>query len=148
MENSNTTETTSEVQSNNKTPKHQIVTPITTNAHFQQDLPSILISLGLIFVFSYAAVTMSLDPSAYFHYVPKFMQGLIAPTLFLHLFAFYEVALSIWLLSGKFRRYSALAAILTICGITVFNLESFNVTFRNVSIILSALALLVLDWRK
>lgn len=105
------------------------------------NLVSLLLRIGLIFVFGYAAIFMSLTPQKFVHYMPDFI-GLILPKeTALHLFSIYEIILCIFLATGKKTFYSGLLAAATIGGITVANYSEIDTLFRNVAIFFSALAL-------
>lgn len=109
------------------------------------NLVSIFLRIGLIFVFAWAAVFMSLTPEKYVHYMPSFVSLIMPREWALHLFAFYEILLCVWLATGKKTFYSGILAAVTITGITIVNLEDFGTLFRNVSIFFSALALAFTD---
>jgi uncharacterized membrane protein YphA (DoxX/SURF4 family) len=106
-------------------------------------LSSLLIRLGLAFVFLYAAVFMTFAPEKYIVYFPDFMRELVPGYTLLHVFAAFEVILSVFLIIGKFTFVTAIISFLTMLALTVVNLDMFSVLFRNVSIILSALALAI-----
>lgn len=106
-----------------------------------QQISSLLIRMGLAFVFLYAALFMTLSPEKYIDYFPPFMRELVPGYLLLHAFAIFEVVLSFLLIIGKFTFITAIISFLTMLVLTVVNLDRFPVLFRNVSIILSALAL-------
>ena len=109
-------------------------------------IASLLIRIGLAFVFGYAAISMAISPESYLHYVPPFIKEIINPIAFLHMFGAFEIGLSLWLLSGRGKLYAAGIAFLTIFMLTVVNIDSFATVFRNVAIILSALALVFIEW--
>lgn len=111
----------------------------------KEHFPSNLIRIGLAFVFFYAAFSEFLHPQKFYHYIPSFVESLFPKDIFLLTFAIYEILLALWILSRIKARISAAFATLTICMITLFNLESFEVVFRNVSILFSSLALFFLD---
>ena len=113
------------------------------NEDFRLSLSSLFLRLGLAFVFLYAAVYMTFSPENYISYFPKFMRDLVPGYLLLHVFAIFEVILSFFLIIGRFTFIAAIISFLTMFALTVVNLDRFNVLFRNVSIILSALALVV-----
>lgn len=117
--------------------------PQQPNEPKSQRLSSFLMRLGLAFVFSYAAVFMTLTPDKYINYFPPFMRALVPGNLLLHLFAIFEVVLSAFLIIGKYTFAAAIISFLTMFALTVVNLDRFDVLFRNVSIILSALALAI-----
>ena len=108
-------------------------------------LASFLIRIGLAFVFLYAAVYMTISPEKYIDYFPKFMRDLVPGYTLLHVFAIFEVILSFFLIIGKFNFMTAIISFLTMLALTVVNLDRFSVLFRNVSIILSALALVFMS---
>lgn len=108
-----------------------------------QNLSSLLIRLGLAFVFLYAAVFMTISPEKYIDYFPKYMRDLVPGYTLLHVFAIFEVGLSFFLIIGKYTFAVAVISFLTMFALTVVNLDRFSVLFRNVSIILSALALAI-----
>lgn len=110
-----------------------------------QNLPSFLIRMGLAFVFLYAAVYMTFAPEKYIIYFPDFMRTLVPGNPLLHIFAIFEVVLSVFLIIGRFTFIAAIISFLTMLALTVVNLDKFSVLFRNVSIILSALALVILS---
>lgn len=111
-----------------------------------QQLPSLFIRLGMAFVFTFAAVSMSLSPESYANYLPTFTRGILPAAVMLHIFGAFEVLLSLWLLSGKWLLVSSGLATLTIFSLTIVNLDSFPVLFRNVSIFFSGLALVAMHW--
>ncbi len=105
---------------------------------------SFLIRIGLAFVFLYAAIFMTLDPDKYIIYFPNFMRELVPGHTLLHAFAVFEVILSLFLILGLFPFFTAFVSFITMFALTVVNLEYFSSLFRNVSIIMSALALVIL----
>lgn len=108
-------------------------------------LTSLFIRFGLIFVFGWAAVIMSLNPASYLHYMPMWVESFMPRTLALHIFSIYEIVLCLWLLSGKKMMYAGILSAVTIAGLTGVNYKEFGVLFRNVSIFFSAVALSVLS---
>ena len=104
-------------------------------------LSSLLLRVGLAFVFVFAAISLSLNPSEGMHFLPPFVSYFVSPSLFLTLFGVYEIILSVWLLSGKFSLYAGLIAATTLVVITGLNFSDFSVLFRNVAIVFAALAL-------
>ena len=114
-----------------------------TKVDYSTQLSSLLIRLGLAFVFLYAAVFMTFAPEKYIVYFPDFMRELVPGYTLLHVFAAFEVILSVFLIIGKFTFVTAIISFLTMLALTAVNLDMFSVLFRNVSIILSALALAI-----
>jgi hypothetical protein len=110
-----------------------------------EKLPSLLIRLGLAFVFIYAAMAMELAPKDFIHYVPEFVRQIIPVEPFLHVYGVYEIVLALWLLSNKWVSYSSILSTVTLMGITVLNIDVLNVVFRNIGIIFASLALFVMS---
>ncbi len=105
------------------------------------NLTSILLRVGLATVFTYAAISALKNPQDWIGYLPQFAKDQIAGNTLLHIFSAYELALALWLLSGKYIKYAALLSALTFSGIVVFNLSLFAITFRDVALIFASLAL-------
>ena len=107
-----------------------------------------LLRVGLAFVFIYASAEIYLNPANFIKYVPSFILNSVPLDLFLNLFGVIEVALAAWLLSGWKGAYPSIISVAMIVGIVVFNIEHFQVLFRNVAIGFGGLALLVLEIKK
>ena len=101
--------------------------------------------IGLAFVFVYASVEIHIHPDNFLKYIPDFVFNLIPVQLFLPVFGVAEVGLAVWLLSGWKGHYPSLLSVLMIVGITAFNMEYFQILFRNVAIGFGGLALVVLE---
>jgi uncharacterized membrane protein YphA (DoxX/SURF4 family) len=106
---------------------------------------SLLLRLGLAFCFLYAAIFSFKNPQEWVSFVPKFTTGLVSADLSLKLISCIQIVLAVWLLWGKWLRYSALIAFLLLAGIVVFNLNLMVITFRDIGLAFMALALIYLD---
>ena len=102
---------------------------------------AVLLSVGLAFVFAYAAISSFMHPLEWVGYVPGFLVHLLAPTTTVRLIASYELVLAVWLLSGRYRKYAALLSALTLAGIVLGNWNQMIITFRDVGLLLMAVAL-------
>ena len=107
----------------------------------KKQLPVLILSLGLAFVFLYAGVASLMNPQLWVSYLPHFMGNFIALDLAIKLIAVYEVVLGLLLVSGKFRKVAAALSALTLAGIIVSSLNQFVITFRDVGLLLMAVAL-------
>lgn len=105
------------------------------------NLVSLLIRIGLIFVFAWAAIFILITPEKYLHYMPSFVGFIMPREIALYLFSFYEIFLCIWLATGKKTFYSGIVTAVTIAALTVVNYGEIGTLFRNVSIFFSSLAL-------
>lgn len=96
---------------------------------------------GLAFVFFYAAVASLRDPQTWIGFLPQFVvQGFPAP-LFLTGFSVYELALAVWLFTGRKLVWASMLAAVTLATIVVVNPYAFVITFRDIGLVMAALAL-------
>jgi uncharacterized membrane protein YphA (DoxX/SURF4 family) len=103
-----------------------------------------LLRIGLTFVFAYAGVSSLRQPAEWVGYLPGFMARMSDAQTLIKLFAAYELLLALWLLTGKYLRYGAVFAALTLASITVMNVPQLIITFRDVGLVLMAVALFFL----
>lgn len=107
------------------------------------DLPALLLRIGLAFVFLYAGIASLQQPLEWEGYIPHFVASTFGVTTALHLIAILEIALGMWLLTGKYTKYAAAVSALMLAGIIFVNLNQLLVTFRDVGLLFAALALYV-----
>ncbi len=101
-----------------------------------------LLQFAIAFAFLYPPISALKEPDAWIGYFPAFVQSLPIPELvLLHVFGLMEFIIGVWLLSGKNIFYPALASALILTLIVIFNLSQMDVVFRDISLILAALAL-------
>ncbi|SRR3989338_6935017 len=111
-------------------------------------LASFTLRAGLATVFLYASISALLNPLSWAGYVPIFIKQIIPVNLFLTIHSFAELILAFWLLSGKKIFYAALLSVLALLSIIIFNLTALDIVFRDISIMLSALALMILHYNR
>ncbi len=114
---------------------------------FKQDA-SFFIRTGLAFVFIYAAVSAFTDPQSWIGFVPSFIQNTITRGYFLFVHDAINFGLGLWLLSGKKQYWAAIASCLVLTGIILGNLGSFLITFRDIGLLMAAIALAVMNYKK
>jgi len=105
---------------------------------------SFFLRIGLATVFLYAAVASFLNPGAWIGFLPFWLRNLIPANILLIGFSIYQAGLTFWLLSGKKVFYSSFLAGLTLLAIVVSNLGDLDIIFRDIAILFSAIALMVL----
>lgn len=110
-----------------------------------QTLASWLLRLGLAFVFVYAAAGTLLHPHLWQGYLPAFVQKWPLVHLLLKGLALYEIALAVWLLSGRYVKYAALLCAATLAGIILAQPQDLIITFRDVGLVFMALALAAIE---
>ena len=103
-----------------------------------------LLRVGLVAVFLYAAVSSLGAPAEWLSYMPAFLTRLLTGNTLIRLFAVYELLLVAWLISGKLIRHCALLCALTFVAIVIMNTEQLIITFRDVGLVCMALALYAL----
>ena len=108
-------------------------------------LASLILRLGLAFVFLYPAIAAFIDPSSWVGFLPVWLRRILPEKTLLSLFSLYEIILAFWFLSGKKVFYAALIAVLTLFGIIVTNSGAIDIIFRDIAILTAALALAVLS---
>jgi uncharacterized membrane protein YphA (DoxX/SURF4 family) len=99
----------------------------------------LLIRLALAFVFAYVGIASFTNPDLWAGFVPLFVTNIIDIDLFLKLHGGFEIFLALWLLSGKAKMLAGVIAALLLFGITIFNLSSWDIVFRDVALGLVAL---------
>jgi uncharacterized membrane protein YphA (DoxX/SURF4 family) len=110
-------------------------------------LASLLLRIGLAFVFLYAAISAFVIPEAWIGFYPEWMREVVPDSALLAFHSVAEIILAIWLLSGRWTFYAAVFSGLWVLGILLGTLQFFFVTFRDVAILLSAVALAILNKR-
>ena len=107
-------------------------------------IASLLLRVGLAAAFLYAAVASLRAPLEWIGFLPSIVTRLMSPTIAIRIIAVYELALAAWLISGRYVRYAALVAAVTLSGILLGNLNELIVTFRDVGLFFASLALFFL----
>ena len=109
---------------------------------------SFFLRIGLAFIFIFVALSAFLNPQAWIGYVPTFIGNTITRGYFLFFHDIVNLALGLWLLSGKKTFYSAVVSCLVLAGIILTNIGSFLITFRDVGLFFAAVALAVLSRKR
>ena len=107
-------------------------------------LASLFLRLGIAFSFIYAGISAFLNPQAWIGFFPVFLQN----SVLLVLHSIFVILLGVWLLWGKKVFYAATVSAVFIFLVVIFNLNSLDLLFRDVSIMLAAIALAILEHRK
>lgn len=110
-------------------------------------LVSFLLRVGLAVAFLYAATASFLDPSSWVGFIPSLVREFIPGQVFLVAFSLFEIALALWLLTGRHVLSAAWASIVTLLLIIVGNLPLLDVVFRDLAILAAAGALLAFHWK-
>lgn len=108
-------------------------------------LPELLLRLAVAFSFVYPPVAALIEPDSWIGYFPAFMPASIP---LLHVFGAIEIAIALWIVFGKRIAIPSALAAGTLITIVVLNGAQFDILFRDLSIALTALALVLIDVRK
>lgn len=101
----------------------------------------LVLRLAVAFAFLYPPLNALIDPYSWIGYFPHFIHGIVPDMVLLHGFGLIEVALALWVLSGRKIFVPSLICAAMLFVIVLFNLSDFSVLFRDVSLGLAALAL-------
>lgn len=115
---------------------------------YNPKLVSILLRISIASVFLYAAIASFLEPLAWIDYLPQFLRNLFPGQLLLTGFSLFQIALSVWILSGWKTFISASLAALTLLGIIAANSSQLDTLFRDFAIFFAALALAVSAYKR
>jgi hypothetical protein len=111
-------------------------------------IQNIFLRFGVAFAFLFPPINATFDPMSWMGYFPKFLHGIVSNTVLLHSFGVLEVVLALWILSGKKIFVPSLVAVGMLVLIVLFNLQDFQILFRDISIATMALALAVGAWKE
>lgn len=105
----------------------------------------LVLRLGLAFAFLYPPYAALSDPLSWEGYFPPFVHTLpVSPLVLLHAFGVVEVVIALWVLSGWKIRLPALAAAALLLAIVGFDINDFEILFRDLA--LSSIALALALW--
>lgn len=105
---------------------------------------SLLLRIGVAFAFAYPAISAFVTPLAWVGFLPAFARDLAGSgneRILLHLFGAIELALALWLLSGKRVFIPSAASALILGAVVSLNVNQMDVVFRDLPILLMALIL-------
>ncbi len=103
----------------------------------------LLLRLGVAFAFIYPAISAWIEPTNWIGYFPTWMKGFVPDAVLLHAFGLTEIIIGIWILYGKKIFIPSVLASLYLTAIIVLNWQSFDVIFRDVSILTASVALTI-----
>jgi uncharacterized membrane protein YphA (DoxX/SURF4 family) len=109
----------------------------------RHEASDLLLRLGAALAFLYPPIDALLNPYSWVGYIPQIMRGGIPDMLLLHGFGAVEIILAVWILSGRRIFWPSVAMTVILLVIVLFNLNDFEVLFRDVSIAAMTLALAI-----
>ena len=111
-------------------------------------LTSFILRVVLAVPFLFAAIDATLQPEAWIGFMPLFFRNLLPEALLLVAFSLHQAGLTFWLLSGWKTKEAAVFAALTLLIITAANITVLEIVFRDIGLLLAAVALGVLHLKK
>jgi len=102
----------------------------------------LFLKISLASVFLYAAVAATLQPNNWIGYIPQFFRNILPGSLLLYGFSFYQLILSIWILTGWKIKFSGTVSALTLLAIIAANSTQLDILFRDFAIFFASLALI------
>lgn len=112
-----------------------------------EKLPNGILRAGVAFAFLYPAIAAWFSPTDWIGYFPQFLIGYVPDLVLLHSFGLSEVFIGLWILSGKKIFIPSVLASLYLTVIIIFNLNGFDVIFRDISILSISLYLAIKNLR-
>src|SRR3989344_1509068 len=113
----------------------------------KEKVASSVLRLGIAFAFLYPPIAGFFTPLSWVGYFPVFVRDVFAnDALLLYTFSTIEVAVALWILSGKNIFYPSVLASLILIAIVFSNWSQFDILFRDLPIAAMALGLAVLHF--
>lgn len=112
------------------------------------NLTSFILRIALAVPFLFAAIDATLQPEAWVGFIPFFLRNIFPESLLLGAHAVVDFTLALWLLSGWKTKYAAAFSALNLAIIIVVNITALEIIFRDVGLLLAAIALGVLQYKK
>ncbi len=101
-----------------------------------------ILRVGLSFAFLYPAISSLINPTDWIGFVPVFVRDIVDGNLFLLALSVIEIFVALGILFFKNPFYPAFLGSILLASIILFNIGSFVLIFRDVSILAMALALM------
>ncbi|KKQ36018.1 MAG: hypothetical protein US50_C0001G0020 [Candidatus Nomurabacteria bacterium GW2011_GWB1_37_5] len=103
--------------------------------------------LGLAFPFIYAAIASYFNPDAWIGFFPSFITNSISSEILLGSWAIFQIIIALCLIIGKKILIPSIIAALMLTGILIFNIQLLDIIFRDVSILASAIVLVIISYK-
>ena len=111
-------------------------------------LASFILRVALAVPFLFVAIDATLQPDAWIGFVPFFLRNIFPEALLLGAHSLMNLVLGVWLLSGWRTRYAAVLSALVLLTVIVTNLPSLDIIFRDIGLLLAAVSLALLHYKK
>jgi len=111
----------------------------------KEDYAKLILRYGIAFSFIYAGVAAYFSPENWIGFIPFFLREILPGNILLNIHSSFNVLLGLWLLSGKKVYYSSIVSAIALFTIIIFNFSSLDIIFRDITILLGAVALAILS---
>src|SRR3989344_5086023 len=111
-------------------------------------LTSFILRVALAVPLLFAAIDATLQPQAWVGFIPLFLRNIFPEALLLGAHALLDFTLAVWLLSGWKTKEAAIFSGLNLFTIIVVNITVLEIVFRDVGLLLAAVALGALQYKK
>ena len=107
----------------------------------------IILRVGVAFAFIYPAVAAFLDPLSWLGFFPVAIRDVFgSETVLLSLSGLFQMGIALWILAGRNIFIPSVIASIYLFLIVMFNLELLNIVFRDIPILLMAIALALIHY--
>ena len=113
----------------------------------REQIQNLLLRISLTFSFFYVAQAAIRDPLSWLSYAPQFVQNAFSAETLLFLLAAFHIIIGLWVLSGWKIFVSTSIAAAYLLAVVIFNFTQMDILFRDISLLLVALALAVGNYR-
>ena len=112
-----------------------------------EETAKFLLRVGIAFAFIYPAVAASIDPMSWIGFIPDFVTEAFpgSDNVLLSIFGITEIFIAIWILTAKKVAVPSIIASVYLLAIFLFNITLLDIVFRDISILLMSLSLLILE---
>lgn len=114
----------------------------------EKKLVSFFLRTGLAIVFLYAGIAALLNPAVWIGFIPIWVRNIIPGNIFLPMHAVLDIIIGMWMIAGKKLLYVSIIASLSLFLIIIFNTTALDIIFRDIALLFSAVALMILHLRE
>lgn len=97
--------------------------------------------LGLSFAFIYPAVSAFIEPNDWIGFIPVFIRNFVSADIFLPIYSIVELTIGVGIIFARNPFYYSVAGAVLLSAVVILNIGSFDLVFRDISIIGMATAL-------
>ena len=107
----------------------------------------VVLRVGVAFAFIYPAVAAFLEPLSWIGFFPAFIRDIVdSETILLSLVSLFQIGIALWIIAGRKIFIPSVIASIYLCLIIIFNLELLDIVFRDIPILLMAIALALIHY--